>query len=230
MDCCEGGIELPWILNDKIYRLKFQYVKYTGLLGWEPEVLRIRDYAQRGIALDVGANMGLWSYAMAKSGLFNQIIAFEPNLTLLADLENACLKNVRIVNKAVSHEEGVARLKIPRQGKMLLSGWASLENKIDLDVDDIHEIDVETIRLDDLNLVDVGFVKIDVEGHELSVLKGGYKLFFDSGPACIIECRDRNRCEVEKFFADLGVGYRSVNTLAEFGFDLSPGNMLFLAR
>lgn len=22
MDCCEGGIELPWILNDKIYRLK----------------------------------------------------------------------------------------------------------------------------------------------------------------------------------------------------------------
>jgi FkbM family methyltransferase len=43
------------------------------------------------------------------------------------------------------------------------------------DVDDskVFEIAVPTRRLDDYELDAVGFIKIDVEGHELAVLRGG---------------------------------------------------------
>ncbi len=224
--------ELVYPLVPKPYRLAFQYSKYVMFWGgMEPEIRHIKDYARRGVALDVGANIGLWSYAMKKSGLFNRVIAFEPNPTLTDDLQNSRLEGVSLISKAVSNEARTMRLRIPRQGNgALLTGWASLESRIDLDIDEFQEMDVETIRLDDLGLVDVGFVKIDVEGHELSVLEGAHGLFSESRPVCIIECRDRNRHAVENFFSDLHVGYRVVDTKAEYGFDLSPltpGDMLF---
>ena len=38
--------------------------------------------------------------------------------------------------------------------------------------DDYGEVTIEARRLDDEALTDVGFIKIDVEGHELEVLRG----------------------------------------------------------
>jgi FkbM family methyltransferase len=213
------------------YRLAFQFQKYTMLLGWEPEVLQIQNYARRSaLAIDVGANMGLWSYAMTKSGMFKKVLAFEPNPTLTRDLSNAGFNNVTVIHKAVSSEPSTSLLKIPKQGKALLSGWASLENHIDLDTDEFQEMLVETIRLDDFKLDGVGFIKIDVEGHELNVLGGARNFFTANRPVCLIECRDRNKRQVEEFFDGLHVGYREVDTAARFGFELSPGNVMFGAE
>jgi len=210
------------------YRLALQYQKFVLLLGWEPEVRHIKDYASRcALAIDVGANMGLWSYAMAKSGMFENVLAFEPNPTLISDLQHAEFKNVTVIHKAVSSAPGTSHLKIPKQGDMLLTGWASLENQIDVDTDEYQEIVVETIRLDDLKLDGVGFMKVDVEGHELNVLEGARNFFTTNRPVCLIECRDRNKRQVEEFFTGLHVGYRSVDTKARYGYELSTGNALF---
>lgn len=209
------------------YRLALQYQKYVLLLGWEPEVQRIKDYASGcAMAVDVGANMGLWSYAMTKSGMFKKVLAFEPNHTLTMDLQQAGFDNLTVIHKAVSSTPGTAHLKIPKQRNVLLSGWASLENQVDLDTDEFQEMLVETIRLDDLKLEGVGFIKIDVEGHELDVLEGARNFFTTNRPVCLIECRDRNKRQVEAFFLELHVGYGPVDTKAQFGFELSPGNVL----
>ena len=64
-----------------------------------------------------------------------------------------------------------------------------------------------TIRLDDLKLDGVGFIKIDVEGHELNVLEGARNFFATNRPVCLIECRDRNKHQVEEFFTGLNIGY-----------------------
>ena len=86
---------------------------------------------------------------------------------------------------------------------------------------------METIRLDDLDLDDVGFIKIDVEGHELDLLAGARNFFSINRPACIIECREKNRRQVEDYFCGLDVGYRLINTKAIYNYALSPGNILF---
>jgi FkbM family methyltransferase len=216
-------------LTPRRHALALRFTRWAHVHGWEPEVLRIRDYARPGVALDVGANMGLWSYAMARSGLFSEVIAFEPNTALTADLRNARLPGLRLIDKAVSSTPGTATLRIPRKGHMQLDGWASLEARTDLEADAFLTLDIETIRLDDLGLSSVGFVKIDVEGHELSALEGARRLFTDSRPVCILEYRERNRDAVLDFFRGLGVGYAEVDTRSRYGFPLTPGNMLVAA-
>jgi FkbM family methyltransferase len=210
------------------YRLLVQYKKYTMLLGWEPETKHIKDYARVGIfAVDVGGNKGLWSYAIAKSNMFKEVLVFEPNPNLTGDLESAGFDNVTIIHKALSSVAGVNLLRIPIQGKQLLDGWASLESVIDVDTDEFQELSVETIRLDDLKLEDVGFIKIDVEGHELDLLEGARCFFTANRPVCLIECRDKNRRQVKDYFSSLHVGYAEMDVNRKYGFDLSAGNLIF---
>jgi len=122
-----------WVLPHvpKRKRLAANYYRYA-ISGWEPEVRRIRAYARPGLAVDVGANMGLWTYAMASFGLFRQVFAFEPNRALTADLRNAGFSQVTVIHQALSSVSGKAVLRTPRLGGMLLNGWASLEDRIDV--------------------------------------------------------------------------------------------------
>lgn len=65
------------------FRLGLQYRRHVQFSGWEPEVQRIRSFARPGkVAIDVGANIGLWTYAMVHSQLFKSVVAFEPNRAL----------------------------------------------------------------------------------------------------------------------------------------------------
>lgn len=210
------------------WRVPLQFHKQTLLLDWEPEARLIRRYARKGpVAVDVGGNQGLWSYAMVASGLFERVVCLEPNARLTADLESMGLPGLEVLHRAASSAVGTSRLRIPRHNNMSLHGWASLEDHIDVDTDEFEELVIQTIRLDDLELRDVGFVKIDVEGHELSLLEGARNLFTESRPVCMIECRDRNLRQVEAYFSQLRAGYQLVDTRARFGFELSTGNNLF---
>ena len=208
-------------------RLALHYRKHS-VLGWEPESRWLGEYAPSGgIAVDAGANIGLWTYAMATSGLFRGVLAFEPNGELTGDLLSAKLPNVRVIQKALSSQGGVRHLRVPMKNGVLLSGWASLDKEQEVDWDDLQEILVETTRLDDEVAGHVSFLKIDVEGHELPVLDGARRTVSSSRPVCLIECRKNTTDAVRRWFSELGVGYAPVNTRARFGFGLSPGNVLF---
>ena len=52
--------------------------------------------------------------------------------------------------------------------------------------------EVELARLDDEPLQDVGFIKIDVEGHEGSVVRGGERLIRRDRPVILIEVEQRH--------------------------------------
>lgn len=212
------------------HRLAVQYFSYTRLMRWEAEVRNIRRYARPGVALDVGANIGLWSYAMAKCGMFSRVIAFEPNPTVIKDLSNAGLPGVSIVQKAVSNVAASALLRIPRTAGQVLTGWASLESRIDVETTQFDEVLVDTLRLDDMNLTGIGLIKIDVEGHELQVLEGARRMLRESRPVCVIECRDRNAVAARQFFEDLSAGYEAIDTQAEYGFAMTAGNSLFATK
>ena len=51
--------------------------------------------------------------------------------------------------------------------------------------------DIPMLPLDDFALTDVDFVKIDVEGYELEVVKGGYNTLKNNDPVIIVEQKPR---------------------------------------
>ena len=68
---------------------------------------------------------------------------------------------------------------------------------------------VATRRLDDFNLVGIGFVKIDVEGHEFAVLEGATELLDSQRPTVLIEVeprsdQPRSLDNVVEFFSERG--------------------------
>jgi FkbM family methyltransferase len=85
------------------------------------------------------------------------------------------LPGVEIHQAAVSAVEGNATLRVPVVNGIQYTGWATIEPKnqlTELPPHVVEEIKVWTVRPDRMALGDIGFVKIDVEGHELDVLAG----------------------------------------------------------
>jgi FkbM family methyltransferase len=121
-------------------------------------------------ALDVGANIG--NHSLYLADIFKKVVAFEPNPLTKSMLEiNLALNGVENVDV-----RAVALASKPGK-EMLRFGFANLGAahlaSIDADGDE-RSIEVELAAGDDV--IDqsdrIGFIKIDVEGAELLVLKG----------------------------------------------------------
>lgn len=124
------------------------------------------------VFLDIGANQGLYSLIAAKNPKCVQAIAFEPVAKTFSLLQkniqaNALEHRITPVNAAVSNQCGQARISI----KAGHSGAASLREN-DGQGQTITISLVDAPRIDEL-IPDAGdiIIKIDVEGHEDTVLK-----------------------------------------------------------
>jgi FkbM family methyltransferase len=147
--------------------------------------------------VDVGASWGLFTYHLAhRVGKSGQLFSFEPhpdNAPMLRKLAQA-RPNVHFSQVAVSDEAGTAQLLVPARGNRQVTAQGSLAHGFDGQGVDVRKIEVPLVRLDDAlgPHVDVGFVKIDVEGHEMSVLRGGAQMFRRCRPAILIEIEQRH--------------------------------------
>src|SRR5210317_176703 len=64
-----------------------------------------------------------------------------------------------------------------------------------------QKIEVETIKLDNFKLDNIGFMKIDVEGVELDVLNGASEIIKEYKPTCMVEVYEKfNKYPVETTF------------------------------
>jgi FkbM family methyltransferase len=150
---------------------------------YEPELGRIAEFvpADRG-AVDAGVWWGPWSWRLAHR--VPRVEAFEPNAELVRRLTPVMPKNVTLHNVALSDRTGISDLWVPTRG-MGTEGRSSLE--VAVKQEDCTSRQVATSRLDDFHLEDIGFVKIDVEGHELAVLEGAARLLDDQRPTVLVE-------------------------------------------
>jgi FkbM family methyltransferase len=147
----------------------------------------------RKTALDIGAAEGIYAFYLQR--LARRCVAFEPNPSSVTHLRRA-LPKVEIHQAAVSAVEGDATLRVPVVNGILYKGWATIEPKNqlgELPPHTIEEIRVRTVRPDLMALGDLGFVKIDVEGHELDVLAGLSGLLAKCRPNLLIEVGDAHR-------------------------------------
>ena len=151
---------------------------------FEPELARLDDFVPRNRgAVDVGVWWGPWTWWLARR--VPKVDSFEANLDLVARLEPVLPSNVTIHPVALSDQSGEADFWVPSGGAGT-EGRGSLEGPGPSGDGWIHR-EATTARLDDFDLGDVGFLKVDVEGHELPVLKGATGLIERERPTVLVE-------------------------------------------
>ena len=145
--------------------------------------------------LDIGAHHGLYSLLASKRvGGTGRVISFEPSPRERRLLEqhlklNSC-KNVHVESVAVSDSAGTSSL-------YLVDGTEDGCNSMRMPAtaQRTRRVEIETISLDEfadeMGLAEVDFVKLDVEGAELSMLRGAHRfLARQQRPVMLIEVQD----------------------------------------
>ena len=179
-------------LNELRLDLKFRYPPFRAYYRYRAHKYITRIDPEMGIlkflvdparaCLDVGANLGLFTYFLAR--LSPRVYAFEPNPFPLRLLRYVADRNVEVVQMAITDTSGEVELVVPKSRKGWSSNGASLEQHF---TGRNIRITVPGSRLDDLQLPPVGFIKIDVEGHELAVLHGARDTLTRDRPNLYIE-------------------------------------------
>lgn len=135
-----------------------------------------------GTCLDIGANIGCISQALLKAG--HKVVAFEPQPQLFSLLGTNLLNRgeVVLVPAAVGSEEGHVEMpKVQYSAKGNFGGLGIGDKSI------YGNISVPVVTIDSYNYNDVGFMKIDVEGYELEVLRGATSTIKRCKPVMYIE-------------------------------------------
>jgi FkbM family methyltransferase len=140
------------------------------------------------ISVDIGANRGVYSYLMRRHS--KAVLAFEPN-PFYANLVRRALKDVQVIEAAVSDHAGKIILRIPLN--QAVAGMGTIEVENTLESVPVHQIEISILTLDSLELPRMGFIKIDVEGHELAALRGAAATIERCLPNFLIEAEERHR-------------------------------------
>jgi FkbM family methyltransferase len=145
-----------------------------------------------------------------------------------APLIEASLPGVEIIHAGVSSDQGAATLFVPLLNGMVLPGWGSLDERNCPGASDLIQMEIPLRTLDSFQFEKVGFIKIDVEGHELEVLRGAAKTIQRYHPHLLIEVREDNLMQLSALLNDWGYAQTTLQALG--GPAGSPGNHLFLPR
>ncbi|HSE29134.1 MAG TPA: FkbM family methyltransferase [Candidatus Saccharimonadales bacterium] len=192
----KGGIVEVEYLTIKLRLPGHDFGLAPGLLGGYYEKLQLTIYAELAkkadVIIDVGANIGLYSSIGAKNlKKSSKLIAFEPipdNIDLLkSNLQlNGLQDKVTIVPKALGEDD--RKLELYLSSKSI--GNHSAGGSGARGYGDVLEVDQTTIDAytNKAKLKTVDLIKIDVEGYDGYVLKGGLKTIAKYHPALMIEC------------------------------------------
>ena len=174
-------------------------ISYKNLFFGETELSFLKKFVdpQRD-AIDIGAHRGIYSFFLTK--LAKKVYIHEPNPTLYNFLKKISFKNAQLSNLALSDNENVAELRIPILNDNLTSSWGTISEKKQL-FDNYKSFIVNTTSLDILNYQNIGFVKIDVEGHEYKLIEGAINFLKTNKPVLLIEIEQRhNDINIDKIF------------------------------
>ncbi len=144
---------------------------------------QIFPYIDNKICIDAGANIGNHSVFFSK--YFNKVYAIEPNKKPLDILKvNADWNgNIKIFPFAVSNKKGV--------GQMLQNQSNIGASKVVVSDDDNKNLQIKIELMDDLVPKSehsiIGFIKLDVEGHEYEAMLGAKQIIVKSKPIIAFE-------------------------------------------
>lgn len=201
----------------RFWRRKYRILQRLG--ESHPDVMLARSLCDPDrISVDIGASIGEFTIAMLESS--RAVIAFEPRPAQARDLTamfEAVDAPVRVEAVALSDQPGVTTMRVVPDdpGRSTIDDSNTLSD-VGGGGDPVQAIDVPVQRLDDLQLDNVGLVKIDVEGHELAVLRGAADTITRNRPAVLVEAEERHHphavAAISEFLTGLGyAGYFDVD-------------------
>lgn len=178
------------------------YMKHLVIYfpNYEPEVYLLRNKRFR-ISLDVGANVG--QYTGLLSNISKEVWSFEPVEYCLRELFSLKYENLNVVPCALGESSGSVEMFIPKKNGNFLYALSSISsNSLDLTSSEKTLIEIKTLDSFEnrINFKEIDFVKIDVEGFELSVLKGMRRVLENAKPVFLIEIEVRHNRDYHKVF------------------------------
>lgn len=201
---------------------------------FEDEIKFLRHLLRPGQkVIDIGANYGVYTLSMAHTvGVHGKIWAFEPASTTAALLAASIAANgytqVTLDQSAVSSACGTAQLSLNDNSELnaLVHGHSAQSTS-------------ETVPLVTLDSSmqrygweSIDFLKIDAEGEEANILKGGTRFFAELSPLVQYEIKVEGEADLRlvRYFSELGYSsYRLVpglNVLMPFDSTATPDSYL----
>jgi FkbM family methyltransferase len=177
---------------------------------FEDEIRFLRRALRAGQhALDIGANYGVYTLSIARTvGPSGSVLAFEPASATARMLAQSVAANgfsqVRLEQAALSSAPGQAQLSLQGQAELntLARGAGGGPT--------------ETVRVTTLDEVlarhtgpGIDFVKIDAEGEEANILRGGARFLREQSPLVQYEIRADAEMHLELAEQFAAIGYRS---------------------
>jgi FkbM family methyltransferase len=150
----------------------------------------IMAFAGPGTMIDVGANVGF--YSLVGSLAFDHVHAFEPCSATFVRLE----RNIQLSRKRHVRAHSIGLSSVNETAALRTSPNNTGSNAVVRKGSVMHEAkaleEIQLRTLDEvateLSLSDVGFIKVDVEGHESAVLRGAHETLSRWHPAVFVEC------------------------------------------
>jgi len=204
------------------------YIRSYG--AFQPDIMRIclkfmTDKTQN--VLDIGANIGSFTIPVAKN-ITGTVFSFEVQRHIFMQLCTNCFLN-RLANVYPIHGFITNKENLNKYSEVSIVNYYNSENTGAFSINEEHikitsnitylpptiedAFDkIQTIHIDDLNIQNIGFIKIDVEGAELDVLKGMQNTIKQNDfPPLLFECSIHEaytdiREKLFQFIQDSGYG------------------------
>jgi FkbM family methyltransferase len=190
-----GRISKEYIkTKDQLVVFSFDFISQSIAINgrFEDNELKLLEniFSQRlksRTILDIGANIG--NHTVAFSKIANNVISFEPNSVIfdVLKINTQNIPNVEIFNYGASDTNQILNAKIPR-GNCGEGSVAKKDN--DFKAGQFYELQFDLRVLDEveeLSKMDIGLIKIDVEGHELKSFLGMKNLLVTQKPMILFE-------------------------------------------
>ena len=152
----------------------------------EPELAMLATLVPHGgTAIDVGANQGLFSYAL--SDIADRVVAFEPNPDYASFARWMLRGRAEVHQLALSDVSGRGTLYVPLSDDGMVLHFAGNLQRSHSQFRNMQTHDVDIRTLDEFGLVGVRFIKADVEGSERAVLDGAQATIARDRPIILLE-------------------------------------------
>jgi FkbM family methyltransferase len=189
--------------HPKLWNIAWKTLHASNIfLPHDPSYKAIRHLIKdpRALVLDVGANQGISVLSFNKLAPSAQIISFEPNMALESNLISLRkrIKNFEFHMCGLGDEDGEFQLFVPRYGDVYLHTFSSLDRmsleqgiKQTYSSSIFNAIVIEKFICKIRTLDSFGYspsvIKVDAEGFEDRIFKGGEVTIRKSKPSIIFE-------------------------------------------
>lgn len=191
------SIYVPYFRTDHI---QWGIVRTGYFFEWELLEMLLKNYLKQGdIIFDIGANIGNHSLFFSLVAKAKMVYAFEP----VNDTYNILTQNIKL--NGLQNTVKTFDIALGSSQSKAKVDHYSIQNIGGTSIKEDAEGDIQIDKLDNYcSMEKVDFVKIDVEGFEINVIKGGLEFFHKYKPLILIEVSPENYKEVEKLLHNVG--------------------------